>query len=306
MNAELVPELRKVAPVKLDEPMARHTTFGVGGPADVFLAVKTEEQLRMSFAISRRHNADVFIFGSGSNILVGDGGIRGVVIENQNSEVIGPERNGDGYKIRVGSGMSFAALARRLASGGFAGIEWACGIPGSMGGAVVTNAGAYGHSLRDVLVGARLTDSRGEIMEMTPGDLELGYRNSAFTHGKLQDEIVLTVDLRVQAGDPEQLKESVRQLDQQRRGAQPPGRNCGSVFQNPAERSAWQYVDDAGLREHRIGNAQFSKQHSNFIQNLGGASANDVVSLIRLAQERVREQFGVELVPEVMFVGEFA
>ncbi|HEY8767081.1 MAG TPA: UDP-N-acetylmuramate dehydrogenase [Dehalococcoidia bacterium] len=305
MNAELVSELRKVAPVKLNEPMARHTTFGVGGPTDIFLAVKTEEQLRMSFAISRRHNVDVFTFGSGSNILVGDAGIRGVVIENQNNEVIGPERNGDGYKIRVGSGMSFAALARRLASGGFAGIEWACGIPGSMGGAVVSNAGAYGHSLRDVLVGARLTDSRGEIIEMTPGELALGYRNSAFTHGKLKEEIVLTVDLRVQAGDPEQLKERVRQLDQQRRGAQPPGRNCGSVFQNPAERSAWQYIDDVGLREHRIGNAQFSKQHSNFIQNLGGATAADVRALITLAQERVRERFSVELIPEVMFIGEF-
>jgi UDP-N-acetylmuramate dehydrogenase len=305
MNADLVPELRKVAPVKLNEPMARHTTFGVGGPADVFIAVKTEEQLRVSFAISSRQNAGVFIFGSGSNILVGDGGIRGVVIENQNSEVIGPERNGDGYKIRVGSGMSFAALARRLASGGFAGIEWACGIPGSMGGAVVSNAGAYGHSLSDVLVGARLTDSRGEIMEMTPSDLELGYRHSAFTHGKLKEEIVLTVDLRVQAGDPEQLKERVRELDQQRRSAQPPGRNCGSVFQNPAERSAWQYIDAVGLREHRIGNAQFSKQHSNFIQNLGGATASDIRALITLAQARVRERFAVGLVPEVMFVGEF-
>jgi UDP-N-acetylmuramate dehydrogenase len=305
MNAELVPELRKVAPIKLSEPMARHTTFGVGGPADVFIAVKTEEQLRMSFAISRRHNAGVFIFGSGSNILVGDGGIRGVVIENQNNEVIGPERNGDGYRIRVGSGMSFAALARRLASGGFSGIEWACGIPGSMGGAVVSNAGAYGHSLRDVLVGTRLTDAKGQVIEMTPDQLDLGYRNSAFTHGKLREEIVLTVDLRVHEGDAAALKERVRRLDQQRRGAQPPGRNCGSVFQNPTGRSAWQYVDDAGLREHRIGNAQFSRQHSNFIQNLGGATANDVRALITLAQERVRERFAVELVPEVMFVGEF-
>ena len=201
--------------------------------------------------------------------------------------------------------MSFAALARRLASGGFAGIEWACGIPGSMGGAVVSNAGAYGHSLRDVLVGARLTDSLGELIEITPGDLALGYRDSAFTHGNLKDEIVLTVDLRVQAGNPEQLKERVRQLDQQRRGAQPPGRNCGSVFQNPTGRSAWQYIDDVGLREHRIGNAHFSKQHSNFIQNLGGATASDVRALITLAQERVLKRFGVELIPEVMFVGEF-
>jgi UDP-N-acetylmuramate dehydrogenase len=305
MNAELVSELRKVAPVKLDEPMSRHTTFGVGGPADVFMSVRSEEQLRMSFAAARRSGAEVFIFGSGSNILVGDGGIRGVVIENQNSEIVGPERNGDGYKVRVGSGMSFAALARRLASNGFEGVEWACGIPGSMGGAVVTNAGAYGHSLRDVLVGTRLTDARGQVVEMTPDDLDLGYRNSAFTHGKLKDQVVLTVDLRVHEGDAKVLKERIRELDQQRRGAQPPGRNCGSVFQNPAGRSAWQYVDDVGLREHRIGNAQFSAQHSNFIQNLGGATANDVVSLIRLAQDRVREQFGVELTPEVMFVGEF-
>jgi len=305
MNDVLIAELRKVAPVKLDEPMSRHTTFGVGGPADVFMAVKNEEQLRSAFAAAKRHGAEVFIFGSGSNILVGDGGIRGVVIENQNSEVVGPERNGQGYKVRVGSGMSFASLARRLASGGYAGIEWACGIPGSLGGAVVSNAGAYGHALSDVLVAARLSNERGEIVEMSPADLDLDYRSSGFTSGKLKDRAVLTVDLRVQQGDAAALKERVRELDKQRRGAQPPGRNCGSVFQNPPERGAWQYVDDAGLREHRIGNAQFSRQHSNFIQNLGGATANDVVSLIRLAQERVRDQFSVELTPEVAFVGEF-
>lgn len=305
MNDVLIAKLRKVAPVKLDEPMSRHTTFGVGGPADVFMAVKNEEQLRSAFAAAKRHGAEVFIFGSGSNILVGDGGIRGVVIENQNSEVVGPERNGQGYKVRVGSGMSFASLARRLASGGYAGIEWACGIPGSLGGAVVSNAGAYGHALSDVLVAARLSNERGEIVEMSPADLDLDYRSSGFTSGKLKDRAVLTVDLRVQQGDAAALKERVRELDKQRRGAQPPGRNCGSVFQNPPERGAWQYVDDAGLREHRIGNAQFSRQHSNFIQNLGGATANDVVSLIRLAQERVRDQFSVELTPEVAFVGEF-
>jgi len=305
MNDVLIAELRKVAPVKLDEPMSRHTTFGVGGPTDVFMAVKNEEQLRSAFAAAKRHGAEVFIFGSGSNILVGDGGIRGVVIENQNSEVVGPERNGQGYKVRVGSGMSFASLARRLASGGYAGIEWACGIPGSLGGAVVSNAGAYGHALSDVLVAARLSNERGEIVEMSPADLDLDYRSSGFTSGKLKDRAVLTVDLRVQQGDAAALKERVRELDKQRRGAQPPGRNCGSVFQNPPERGAWQYVDDAGLREHRIGNAQFSRQHSNFIQNLGGATANDVVSLIRLAQERVRDQFSVELTPEVAFVGEF-
>lgn len=301
----LIVELRKVAPVKLNEPMSRHTTFGVGGPADVFVSVKTEEQLRAAFAAAKTLGTEVFIFGSGSNILVGDGGIRGVVIENQNSDVVGPQQNGQGFKVRVGSGMSFASLARKLSSSGYAGIEWACGIPGSLGGAVVTNAGAYDHALSDVLVGARLTNEHGQITEMSPADLDFDYRSSGFTSGKLKDFLILSVDLRVQHGDAAELKERVRQLDKQRRGAQPPGRNCGSVFQNQAERGAWQYVDDVGLREHRIGNAMFSDKHSNFIQNLGGATANDVVSLIRLAQERVRERFGVELTPEVAFIGEF-
>ena len=202
--------------------------------------------------------------------------------------------------------MSFATLARRVSSAGYAGIEWAAGIPGSMGGAVVTNAGAYGHSLGDVLKGARLSDRDGNVVEMTPLELDLSYRNSAFTHGKLPDQIVLSVDLRLEKGDEKALKARVKELDQQRRGAQPPGRNCGSVFKNPEKRSAWQYVDDVGLRGHRIGNAQFSEQHSNFILNLGGATAKDVTSLIELTQTRVQEKFGVELQTEVMFVGEFA
>ena len=305
MNEQLVEELRKVAPVKLDEPMSRHTTFGVGGPADIYVAVKTEEQLRTVFATAHRYGEPITWFGSGSNMLVGDGGIRGVVIENQFSEVNGPERNGTGFRLRAGSGMSFASLARRLANSGFAGIEWACGIPGSMGGAVVTNAGAYGHALGDVLIGARLVNDRGEIAEVTPEELDLSYRNSGFTRGKFKDTMVLSVDLRVQEGDAKLLKERVRQLDQQRRGAQPPGRNCGSVFKNPIRRSAWEYVDDVGLRGHRIGNAQITERHSNFIQNLGGATAKDVVALIRFAQDKVREQFGIELETEVQFVGEF-
>jgi UDP-N-acetylmuramate dehydrogenase len=218
--------------------------------------------------------------------------------------VTGPERNGAGYKVRAGSGMSFATLARRLASAGYAGIEWACGIPGSLGGAVVSNAGAYGRSLSDVVVAARLADDMGQVTELGPGDLELSYRNSAFTSGRLRDQIVLSVDLRVQQGDAAALKRQVKEFDAQRKEAQPPGRNCGSVFKNPPGRSAWQYVDDAGLRGHRIGNAQFSEQHSNFILNLGGATAKDVTSLIELAQQRV-ERFGVELETEVMMVGEF-
>jgi UDP-N-acetylmuramate dehydrogenase len=143
------------------------------------------------------------------------------------------------------------------------------------------------------------------VIEMSPLELDLTYRNSAFTKGGLPDQIVLSVDLRLEKGDAKALKARVKELDEQRRGAQPPGRNCGSVFKNPEGGSAWKYVDGAGLRGHRIGNAQFSELHSNFILNLGGATAKDVTSLIELAQKRVQEKFGVEMETEVMFVGEF-
>lgn len=305
MNEPLVNELRRIAPVKMNEPMARHTTFGVGGPADAYIAVSDEDQLRDVFALAHSRDLEVFIFGSGSNVLVGDGGIRALVVENKVAQVDGPSKNGQGYRVRVGSGMSFATLARRMATAGYAGIEWAAGIPGSMGGAVVTNAGAYGHALSDVLKFARLADDMGNVIEMTPDELALSYRNSAFTRGSLPDQVVLSVDLRLEKGDAKALKARVKELDEQRRGAQPPGRNCGSVFKNPEGHAAWKLVDAAGLRGHRIGNAQFSELHSNFILNLGGATAKDVTSLIELAQTSVREKFGIELQTEVMFVGEF-
>lgn len=315
LNPEFLEELRNLGPVRLDEPLARHVTFGVGGPAEVFFAARTEDQLRGAYALAKRFGIPVFIFGSGSNVLVGDKGIRGLVIENRTDQVEGPSQNGTGLKVRVASGVSFAALARRLSSAGYAGIEWAAGIPGSLGGAVVTNAGAYGSALSDVLKTARLADDHGDIVEMTPDELQLTYRNSAFTKGAVRDRIVLSVDLRVQPGNAAELKRQVREFDEQRKAAQPPGRNCGSVFKNPVlsaaegpsgEHASWWYVDQAGLRGHRIGNAQFSEQHANFIQNLGGATASDIVALVHLAQDRVRDQFGIELETEVFMVGEFA
>lgn len=313
MNADFLRNLRALGPVRLDEPLAHHVTFGVGGPADVYFPAKTEDQLRGAYALAKRYDIPVFIFGSGSNILVGDRGIRGLVIENRTDQVEGPAQNGAGLKVRVASGVSFAALARRLSSAGYAGLEWAAGIPGSLGGAVVTNAGAYGSALSDVLKSARLADDRGEITEMTPDDLQLTYRESAFTKGAVRDRIVLSVDLRVAPGNAAALKARVKELDKERKAAQPPGRNCGSVFKNPAQQPAgapgehgsWWYVDQAGLRGHRIGNACFSEQHTNFIQNLGGATAKDITALIRLAQDRVRERFGIELETEVFMAGEF-
>jgi UDP-N-acetylmuramate dehydrogenase len=303
MSDDLIAELEKIGSVKLNEPMSRHTTFGVGGPADMYITVRSEEQLRFAFAAARRHGVPVYVFGAGSNTLVGDKGIRGLVIDNQYSEIGGPSENGAGIKVRAGSGLSFSTLARRLAGAGYGGVEWACGIPGTLGGAIVSNAGAYGHSLADVLVGARLTDEQGEIHELSAEDFGLGYRKSSAE--ALQNSVVLSVDIRVEEGDADALKAAIKGFDQQRKDAQPAGQNCGSVFKNQPDKSAWQYVDEVGLRGHRIGNARISEKHTNFIENMGGATAKEIRALVELAQERIKERFGVEMTPEVAFVGEF-
>jgi UDP-N-acetylmuramate dehydrogenase len=305
MNDRLLQQLREIAEVRLDEPLGRHVTFGVGGPADAYLIAENEDQLRQAYSLARQAGEPVFIFGSGSNILVGDGGVRGLTIENRTSAVEGPSPNGAGFRARVASGVSFAALSRRMANAGYAGIEWACGIPGSLGGAVVSNAGAYEWSLKDVLKSARLSDEDGNVIEVAPEELDLTYRNSAFTRGQIRDRIVLSVDLHLERGEAAALKQQIREFDEQRRAAQPPGRNCGSVFKNPPQNPSWWYVAQVGLRGHRIGGAQFSDQHANFILNLGDARAADITSLIKLAQERVRDRFAIDLETEVALVGDF-
>jgi len=306
VSSEFAAELRRIGPVRPGEPLSRHTTFGVGGPADFFLTARSEEQLRLAYATARRHGVPVFIFGAGSNILVGDGGIRGLTIENRTRQVEGPYPNGAGFRVRAASGVSFAALARRLSAAGFSGIEWACGIPGSLGGAVVSNAGAYGASLADVLKTVRLGDAKGNVIELPAQDLAMSYRSSALASGALGDHVVLSVDLRLSKGDAATLRAKLREMDKQRKATQPPGRNCGSVFKNPPDHPAWWYVDQAGLRGYRIGGAQFSELHANFILNLGNASARDIRSLIELAQAKVKERFGITLETEVVMVGEFA
>jgi UDP-N-acetylmuramate dehydrogenase len=304
MNEPLLTELRALGPVLPDEPLSRHTTIGVGGPADVYFAARTEEHLRAALRAGRRHGVPMLILGAGSNVLVLDGGVRGLVIENATDEVEGPVANGAGFRVRAASGVSFAALARRLAFAGYGGLEWACGIPGTLGGAAVYNAGAYDRSLLDVLKGVRVVDPANGILELRPEELDLGYRHSAFTRGPLRGHVVLSLDLALQKGDPAALRARVRELDARRLAAQPRGRNAGSMFKNPAGNAAWRLIDQVGLRGHRIGNAQISEQHTNFFLNLGGARATDVLALMDLARSRVRERFGIELENEVALVGE--
>jgi UDP-N-acetylmuramate dehydrogenase len=304
MDSQFLAELREAAPVRLAEPMSGHTTFGIGGPADAYAIAESEGQLQELASIARRRSVPLFVLGSGSNILVGDAGVRGLVIENRTTRVDEPIRQNNGsLLVRTQSGTSLAALARRLSLTGLTGLEWACGIPGSLGGAVVYNAGAYGGCLADCLRAVRVAAGNGEVADLAASELALGYRGSAFTRGVLQEKIILSIDLVLHDGDAQALAARVAELDARRQAAQPRERNAGSVFKNTPERPAWWLIDQVGLRGHSIGDAQISPKHTNFIVNRGHATASEVRALMALAQETVEQRFGLRLEPEVTLVG---
>lgn len=304
---ELSARLREIEPdVRLDEMMSRHTTFGIGGPADIYIVAKSVETLALAARLATEAGQPFFVLGSGSNVLVGDRGIRGVVIENAAKRVEEPRPLGDGaYEVVGESGASFAAVARRLSRAGKAGLDWAIGIPGTLGGGVVYNAGAYGGSLVDVLRWIDVSDPSDGVTRMAAEELNLVYRGSAFTRGLLAGRVILRVGFTVYDGDADALKERIGELDRRRIGAQPRGRNAGSVFKNPeGGQPAWRLIDAVGLRGHRIGDAQISELHANFFVNAGHARAAEVRALIELARARVQEQFGIHLDNEVAIVGE--
>jgi len=286
-----------------DEPMARHTTFGIGGPADLYLKVAGIPELHGAAMAARRAGVPLFVLGSGSNILVGDGGIRGLVIEN-NAREFNVVAGTDEVLLRVASGASFASTSRRLCREGYWGLEWAVGIPGTLGGAVVYNAGAYGGCLADVLASIDVVEPDGGRSTIPASELELEYRGSTFTRGLLHERVILAVELRLRRGDPAQIMAHVGELDRKRLATQPRGRNAGSIFKNPPEHPAWWLIDQAGLRGVSQGDAEISQKHANFFSNTGKASAADVFRLMQLAKLRVQERFGVELHAEVALVGE--
>lgn len=303
-DSDLLTRVRAVAAARADEPLGRHTTFGIGGPADVFATVRSAAELAAVIGVCREAGEPWFILGSGSNILVGDLGVRGVVIDNQAKRVDGPLEHQGEWRLTAESGTSFAALARHLARDGFGGFEWACGIPGTLGGAVVYNAGAYGGCTADVLISAQLLLEDGAVRETPAADLSLTYRNSIFTRGECDACAVLSATLRVMPGDPGILTQRIADTDRERLRAQPRGRTGGSTFKNPEGHHAWELIDAVGLRGYRIGGARISDLHANFFLNVHEATARDVYALMQEARARVRDRFGIELENEVRLVGE--
>ena len=305
----LLEALEQVGDVRTEEALARHTTLGIGGPADFYLAAPDTETMRRSLLAAGEAGAPVFILGSGSNILVGDAGIRGLVIENQSREVGEPvdtdALSRDGVVlVTADAGLAFARFARHVAREGLTGLEWAAGIPGTLGGAVVYNAGAYGGCLGDVLDSISVLGSDGAEQTIAAAELQLSYRSSAFTRGLIEHQAVLDLTFRLQRGEAEASLARIDELEARRKKSSPPGRSAGSTFKNPEEHPAWWLIDQVGLRGHQVGGAKVSEKHSNYFLNVGAASAADLAGLIRLAQGRIEEQFGIAMEPEVTFVGE--
>ena len=282
------------------EMLSRHTTFGIGGPADLFFTARSAGALALATTAAHDAGLGVFVLGSGSNILVADAGIRGLVIDNRSRAEVA---DGAGTSYRVESGTSFAGFARKMCRMGLAGLTWAVGIPGTLGGAVVYNAGAYGGCLADVLRRVRLQGPEGPDAWVDAGDLGLVYRGSVFTRGQFAGRTVLEAELALSPGEVSQLLAQAAAYDAKRLAAQPRGRNAGSTFKNPPEQPAWKLIDAVGMRDARRGDAAISDKHCNFFVNYGSARAADVAWLIEEAERRVKEQFGITLEREVALVG---
>ena len=285
--------------ILLDEPMSRHTTFRVGGPADFFVTPKAKEEVRDVIRICKEAGMPYYIIGNGSNLLVSDAGYRGVIVQiyKEMNEV---KVEGDLVKAQAGallSGIATKALGAELS-----GFEFASGIPGTIGGACVMNAGAYGGEMKDVLESVTVLTGEGKIIELGRNELELGYRTSVIAK---KGYIVLGAVLKLERGDGEKIKTYMDELKEKRVTKQPlEYPSAGSTFKRPEGYFAGKLIEDAGLRGFQVGGAQVSEKHCGFVINRDHATAADIMELMRQVQIRVKENSGVDLEPEVKRLGD--
>ncbi len=292
-----------------DELLSAHTTLRLGGPADVWLPVENVDELVTAVELARQHQVPFFLLGSGANLLVSDAGIRGLVLENRAGQVDFPAPvggPGDTVILPTASGVVIPSLARRCAGRGLAGLEWAVGVPGTIGGAVVNNAGAYGSDMAGNLARAELLSPVGDRIWQPVEWFEYDYRQSRLKRQPPGEKwVVLRAELSLTRASEEDIKARMNDFNERRKASQPPGATIGSMFKNPPDDYAGRLIEAAGLKGHQQGQARISPVHANFFQNLGGATAAEVMSLIQTAREAVKQKFGVELVLEIELVGEF-
>lgn len=298
----LAAELQSLVPaaaIRVNEPMSHHTTMKVGGPADIFVEPSGPEEFIQLLRFCHTRHVPCLVIGEGSNLIVRDGGLRGVVIRL----AAGLSRTSVlGNLITAQAGVTLGELARTAARAGLTGLEFAVGIPGTLGGGLFMNAGAYGGELGRLVRRCKVVSEAGEVRNLSGSELQFGYR-----HSMLQERpwYALEATLELQPGDPETIAAAMRDLTAQREVKQPlelP--SAGSVFRRPEGYYVGKLVEEAGLRGFRLGGAQVSEKHTGFIVNTGGATASDVLSLIRHIQSAVRQRFGVSLEPEARIIGE--
>ena len=301
ISEAVIQALRKFVPeenICLQESMASHTTFRIGGLADCFVQLENTEQLIKIQKYLSQVGVPFFILGNGSNLLVSDAGFRGVILQ------IGPKMNRvtvEGNVIVAQAGASMAQIARTAMEHELTGMEFASGIPGTIGGGVVMNAGAYGGELSQIVTQVNVVNNEGEIMELDNETMEFGYRTSTIRNNPFT---VTEVILRLEKGDRRQIRERMEELAAKRREKQPlEYPSAGSTFKRPAEHYAGQLIMEAGLRGLQCGGAKVSDKHCGFVINTGNATAEDVRKLIREVQARVKDQFNVDLETEVLFLG---
>lgn len=297
----LVEALQAACPasvVEVARPLAPLTTYRVGGPARLFIEPAGEADLVGLAGVVRAHALPVAIIGRGSNLLVADEGVDALVV--QLGESFDAATDLDEHRVRVGGASSLPVLARRLTTAGRAGFEWAVGVPGSLGGAVRMNAGGHGSDMAACTRRVRIVDLRtGDDAWVDVAELRFGYRSSSVA----PHQLVVAADLDLGAGDPDAGQELLRGIVRWRREHQPGGQNAGSVFTNPPGDSAGRLIDDAGLKGLRVGSAEVSTKHANFIQADPGGSAADIVALMREVIRRVHDETGVVLHAETRLVG---
>jgi len=298
---KLLTEIIDGGQILINEPMKNHTSFKIGGPADFLVLPQRTEEIQKIIEVSKKEEIPTFIIGNGTDLLVRDKGLRGIVVKiakNFNNIKILESEN----KAIAQSGISLSALAKLLLRNELTGFEFASGIPGTLGGAVTMNAGAYGGEMKDILEKIEVMDRQGNIFTLQGEEMQLGYRKSAVQD---QDLIVLTVTMQFQKGSYDEIKEKMRDLDHRRRTKQPlEWPSAGSTFRRPEGYYAGKLIQDAGLKGFSMGRAQVSDLHSGFVINKGGATAEEVIALIRHIQDTVKKKFGVDLQTEVKIIGE--
>ena len=303
MDQKFYDGLKMILPkdcVKLDEPMEKHTTFRVGGPADYFVTPRSGEELKAVVALCRAQGVPCYIVGNGSNLLVADGGYRGAVIQIfQSMNKISVK----GACITAQAGALLSAVAARALENSLTGFEFAAGIPGTLGGACVMNAGAYGGEMKDVLTQVTVMSREGEIFTIPAKELAMGYRTSIIAK---KDYIVLEAVIGLKKGDAAQIRARMEELKEKRVTKQPlEYPSAGSTFKRPEGHFAGKLIQDSGLRGFRVGGAQVSEKHCGFVINKDGATAADIAELMHRVAEKVEKDSGVVLEPGVKRLGEF-